>query len=198
VAATSSFGAAFDAAARCDGTSPCESLFAAVLALAVFVVRDARCFAVSPAFALPSALPLPVADVLALLPALALDVPVVPLPFWVFRPAVVAFGFADALRVVRASVGADAAGFTMDMPLAATVSDFTAVSIALAAELMACIAEAIDLAEVDAFVTASFSLVVAVVTLVVAAVTLAAADEMSRGGAVVLVLLVVATDLPSS
>lgn len=185
---TPSFGAVFDVVVRCDGTAPCEFPLEAAPALAVLVAL---------AFALPLALPLPAVDVLALLPAFAL-VRVVPLPFEVFRLAVALFGFADALRVARAAVVADAAGLAMDIPLVATVSDFTAVSIALVAELMACIAEAIDLAEVVAFVMALFSFVVAVVTLVVAAVTLAAADEMSRGAAVVLVLLVVATDLPSS
>jgi hypothetical protein len=151
------------------------------------LVLDALGLAVAAAFALP----LPV--VRALLPAFALEVPVVPLPvpFWVFRPAAAFFGFAAALRAVRAAVAPDAAGMAADMLLAATASDFTAVSIALVAELMACIAEAIDLAEVVAFVTASFSLVVA-------ALTLAACGEMSRGVPVVLVLLVVATDLPSS
>jgi hypothetical protein len=146
-----------------------------------FVVRDAL------GFALPSP------AVRALLPALALEVPVAPLPvpFWAFRLGAAVFGFADALRVVRAAVAPDAAGVAADMLLAATASDFTAVSIALVAELMACIAEAIDLAEVVAFVTASFSFVVA-------ALTLAACGEMSRGVPVVLVLLVVATDLPSS
>jgi hypothetical protein len=190
VAATPSFGAVFDVVVRCDGTAPCEVPLGAAFALAVLVVRAVF------AFALPLALPLPAA--LALLPALALEVPVVALPLGAFRLAVVLFGFADVLRVARAAVDTDATGLALDMSLAATVSDFTAVSIALVAELMACIAEAIDLAEVVAFMTASFSFVVAVVTLVVAAVTLAAADEMSRGAAVVLVLLVVATDLPSS
>lgn len=192
MAGTFSFGAVFDVVVRCDGTAPCEFPLGAVFALAVLVVLAAL------ALALPLALPLPAADVLALPPAFAPEVPVVPLPFEVFRLAVALFGFADALRVARAAVDADTAGLAMDMPLVATVSDFTAVSIALVAELMACIAEAIDLAEVVAFVMAAFSFVVAAVTLVVAAVTLAAADEMSRGAAVVLVLLVVATDLPSS
>jgi hypothetical protein len=195
VAATPSFGAVFDVVVRCGGTPPCEPPEGAVLALAVRAARDAL------AFALPLALPLPAADVLALLPAFA----VVPLA-GVFLAAVVLLDFADALRAVRAAADVAAAGLAMDMPLVATVSDFTAVSIAFVAVLMACIAVAIVLADVDAFVMALFSFVVAAVTLVVAAVTLAAADEMSRGAAVVLVLraavvlvlLVVATDLPSS
>jgi hypothetical protein len=191
VAATPSFGAVFDVVVRCDGTAPCAFPLGAAPALAVLVARGALAL-------LPLALPLPAADVFALLAALAREAPVVPLPLGVFRLAAALFGFADALRVARAAVDTAAAGLAMDMPLVATVSDFTAVSIALVAELMACIAEAIDLAEVVAFVMAEFSLVVAAVTLVVAAVTLAAADEMSRGAAVVLVLLVVATDLPSS
>ena len=176
MAATPSFGAVFDVVVRCDGTAPCELPLEA--ALAVRVVRVAR------ALALPLALPVPVADVLALVPAFA----VVPL-LGAFRPAAALFGFADVLRVARAAV--DAAGLAMDMVLAATVSDLAAVSIALVAELMAAIAEAIDLAEVVAFMTASFSFVVA-------ALTLAACDETSRDVLVVLVLLVVATDLPSS
>jgi hypothetical protein len=189
-AATPSCGADLDGTVRCDGTTPCEFPLGAVFALPV---RDALDLAA-----------LPLTDVLALVPDFVLEVPVVPLPFWLFRLVAALLGFADVLRVVRAAVDADvdadvdAAGLALAMPLLAAVSDFTAVSIALVAELMACIAAAIDLAEVVAFVTASFSFVVAAVTLVVAAVTLAAADEMSRGAAVVLVLLVVATDLPSS
>jgi hypothetical protein len=171
VAATPSLGAVFDVVVRCGGTAPCELPLGAAVALAV-LVRDA--------------LALPLADVFALLPAFA----VVPLP-GAFRPAAALFGFADVLRVARAAVDADAAGLAIDMVLAAAVSDFAAVSIALVAELMACIAVAIDLAEVVAFVTAAFSFVVA-------ALTLAACDETSRDVLVVLVLLVVATDLPSS
>jgi hypothetical protein len=180
VAATPSLGAVFDVVVRCDGTAPDEPPLGDALALAVRVVRDAL------ALALPLALPAPVADVFALLPALA----VVPL-LGAFRLAAALFGFADALRVARAAVDAAAAGLAIDTVLAAAVSDFVAVSIALVAELMAAIAEAIDLAEVVAFLTASFSFVVA-------ALTLAACDETSRDVLVVLVLLVVATDLPSS
>jgi hypothetical protein len=79
---------------------------------------------------------------------------------------------ADPRAVVGlAAVLAAGSGITADMALAASDSDFTAVSIALVALLIARSALVIVLAESVAWVAAVFSLAAAVVTLVAAADT---------------------------
>ena len=85
-------------------------------------------------------------------------------------------GFEAVARAVRGLAGAAplAAGIAADMALAASDSDFTAVSIALVALLMARSALVIVFAESVAWVAAVFSFAAAFVTLV-------AADETSRG-----------------